>query len=97
VTCAATAVKRHIRAGLLRQVKLEGMSKMKLRDFSEADAQQVNRLALAAFDHFKTEYSDWSYGSAATLNWIVKEKKIAPPHDRSGPRRRDTSLSCEDL
>ena len=35
------------------------MSSMVLRDFREADAQEVNRLALAAFAEFSTHYSDW--------------------------------------
>jgi len=30
-----------------------------LRDFRPADARQVNRVALAAFDQFKLHYSDW--------------------------------------
>jgi ribosomal protein S18 acetylase RimI-like enzyme len=32
---------------------------LRLRDFRPADAPQVNRVALAAFDQFKTHYSDW--------------------------------------
>jgi ribosomal protein S18 acetylase RimI-like enzyme len=45
---------------------------VRLRDFRAADARQVNRLALAAFDQFKTHYSDWpamvaSIGRMATL------------------------------
>lgn len=32
---------------------------LRLRDFRAADAPQVNRLALAAFDQFKSHYSDW--------------------------------------
>jgi len=32
---------------------------MRLRDFRPADAPQVNHLALAAFDQFKTHYRDW--------------------------------------
>jgi ribosomal protein S18 acetylase RimI-like enzyme len=32
---------------------------LRLRKFRPADAPQVNRLALAAFDEFKTHYSDW--------------------------------------
>jgi hypothetical protein len=31
-----------------------------LRDFREDDAVYVNRLALVAFDQFKSHYSDWS-------------------------------------
>jgi GNAT superfamily N-acetyltransferase len=30
-----------------------------LRDYTAKDAQTVNRVALAAFDQFKTAYSDW--------------------------------------
>lgn len=30
-----------------------------LRDFHEADAQTINRLALAAFEEFSSQYSDW--------------------------------------
>jgi ribosomal protein S18 acetylase RimI-like enzyme len=45
---------------------------LRLRDFRAADAPQVNRVALAAFDQFKTHYSDWpamaaSVGRMATL------------------------------
>jgi len=42
--------------------------------------------------------ADSAYGSAATLNWIVKEKKIAPHIpviDKS--KREDGSLSREDF
>jgi ribosomal protein S18 acetylase RimI-like enzyme len=30
-----------------------------LRDFRKADAQEINRLALAAFEEFSGKYSDW--------------------------------------
>jgi len=30
-----------------------------LRTFRDGDAAQVNELALAAFDQFRSEYSDW--------------------------------------
>ena len=45
---------------------------MRLRKFRPADAPQVNRLALAAFEQFKAHYSDWpamaaSLGRTATL------------------------------
>jgi ribosomal protein S18 acetylase RimI-like enzyme len=40
-------------------------SKIELRDFRAADAAQVNRLALAAFDQFKSHYSDWPAMSGA--------------------------------
>jgi ribosomal protein S18 acetylase RimI-like enzyme len=33
---------------------------LRLRDFRAADAPQVNRLALAAFEQFKAHYSDWA-------------------------------------
>jgi hypothetical protein len=36
------------------------MSSATLRDFREADAVQVNRVALAAFDEFRSRYTDWS-------------------------------------
>jgi len=32
---------------------------LRLRDFRAADAPQVNRVALAAFNQFKAHYSDW--------------------------------------
>lgn len=32
---------------------------IRLRDFRAADAPQVNRLALAAFEQFNTHYADW--------------------------------------
>jgi ribosomal protein S18 acetylase RimI-like enzyme len=35
------------------------MSNATLRDFREADAEKVNRVALAAFDEFRSKYSDW--------------------------------------
>jgi len=35
------------------------MSNATLRDFREADAAHVNRVALAAFDQFSSQYSDW--------------------------------------
>jgi hypothetical protein len=43
-----------------------------LRDYAADDADAVNRLALAAFDQFKAEYSDWpamaaSVGSMSAL------------------------------
>jgi ribosomal protein S18 acetylase RimI-like enzyme len=38
---------------------------LRLRDFRPADALQVNHLALAAFDQFKTHYSDWPAMAAA--------------------------------
>jgi ribosomal protein S18 acetylase RimI-like enzyme len=41
------------------------MSKATLRDFREADAVHVNRVALAAFDQFRSAYSDWSAMASA--------------------------------
>lgn len=43
-----------------------------LRDYAADDADAINRLALAAFDQFKTEYSNWpamepSVGSMSAL------------------------------
>ena len=35
------------------------MTIAKLRDFCDADAPALNSVALAAFEQFKTEYSDW--------------------------------------
>jgi len=35
------------------------MSSMILREFCEADAQEINRLAVAAFEEFGCNYSDW--------------------------------------
>ena len=35
------------------------MSDITLRDFRDTDAVQVNRVALAAFDEFKSRYADW--------------------------------------
>src|SRR5438105_2331238 len=35
------------------------MSPIALRDFRDADAAHVNRVALAAFDQFSSQYSDW--------------------------------------
>jgi ribosomal protein S18 acetylase RimI-like enzyme len=48
------------------------MATITLRDFRPADAAQVNRVALAAFDQFKLHYSDWPamaarIGQAAAL------------------------------
>jgi hypothetical protein len=35
------------------------MSSTVLREFDEADAQEINRLAVAAFEEFGHNYSDW--------------------------------------
>jgi hypothetical protein len=35
------------------------MSSLTLRSYREADASSVNVLALAAFDQFRSHYSDW--------------------------------------
>ena len=35
------------------------MPSVVLRDFREADAQEINQLALAAFQEFSGKYSDW--------------------------------------
>jgi ribosomal protein S18 acetylase RimI-like enzyme len=48
------------------------MSKVRLLDFCEADAADVNRVALAAFDQYKSHYADWpamasTVGRMATL------------------------------
>ena len=44
---------------------------MRLRDFHAADAPQVNRLALAAFEQFKTHYSDWPAMAAGVARMAV--------------------------
>jgi GNAT superfamily N-acetyltransferase len=36
------------------------MSSMVLREFCEADAQEINRLAVTAFEEYSSNYSDWS-------------------------------------
>jgi ribosomal protein S18 acetylase RimI-like enzyme len=38
---------------------MAGLSGVRLRDFRDADAVHVNRVALAAFDQFRSQYSDW--------------------------------------
>jgi len=35
------------------------MPSIVLQDFREVDAQEINRLALAAFEEFSGKYSDW--------------------------------------
>ncbi len=35
------------------------LSHPSLRDFRQADAARVSALALAAFDEFKSHYTDW--------------------------------------
>jgi hypothetical protein len=35
------------------------MSSTVLREFCEADAQEINRLAVTAFEEFGCKYSDW--------------------------------------
>ena len=35
------------------------MSSTLIRDFRQADAEEVNRLAVAAFEEFRSNYSDW--------------------------------------
>ena len=35
------------------------MSTMVLREFREADAQEINRLAVTAFEEYSRHYSDW--------------------------------------
>ena len=32
---------------------------MRIRDFEKVDTESVNRVALAAFEQFKTQYDDW--------------------------------------
>jgi len=39
--------------------------RVQLRDFSDADAEAVDRIALAAFTQFKDQYSDWSAMAAS--------------------------------
>jgi ribosomal protein S18 acetylase RimI-like enzyme len=51
---------------------------LRLRDFRPADAPQVNRLALAAFDQFKPHYSDWPAmaASIARMAALAQDGKI---------------------
>jgi ribosomal protein S18 acetylase RimI-like enzyme len=57
---------------------------MRLRDFHAADAPQVNRVALAAFEQFRTHYSDWPAMAAAverTAMLAEDGKIILAEHD----------------
>ncbi len=49
-----------------------------LRDYAVNDAEAVNRLALAAFDQFKTEYSDWPAmaASVGTMSALAEQGEI---------------------
>jgi hypothetical protein len=49
------------------------MSGITLRDFRDTDAAQVNRVALAAFDEFKSEYTDWP----AMVSAVAKMSALA--------------------
>jgi ribosomal protein S18 acetylase RimI-like enzyme len=49
------------------------MSNMTLRDFRDADAVQVNRVALAAFDEFRSQYTDWP----AMVSGVAKMSALA--------------------
>ncbi|MEA2818050.1 MAG: hypothetical protein QOJ86_54 [Bradyrhizobium sp.] len=49
------------------------MSNITLRDFRNADAMQVNRVALAAFGEFRSQYTDWS----AMASGIAKMSALA--------------------
>src|SRR5882724_8162013 len=41
------------------------MPPLKIRDFRAADAAQIDRIAVAAFDQYKADFSDWPAMSAA--------------------------------
>jgi ribosomal protein S18 acetylase RimI-like enzyme len=49
------------------------MSKATLRDYCQADAADVDRVALAAFDEFRSHYSDWPAMAAS----IAQMSKLA--------------------
>ena len=49
------------------------MSGITLRNFRDTDAAQVNRVALAAFDEFKSEYTDWP----AMVSAVAKMSALA--------------------
>ena len=50
---------------------------MVLREFREADAQEINRLAVTAFEEYSSNYSDWP-ALAAFLAKVVIEAPHAP-------------------
>ena len=81
--CSADSGSRNYGAGVVRlrrssrrrNRRCRLSDALRLRDFRPADAPQVNRLAVAAFEQFKTHYSDWpamaaSIGRMATLTEI---------------------------
>ena len=35
------------------------MAEIRLRDYESADAEDLNRIAVSAFDQFRDHYGDW--------------------------------------
>ena len=52
-----------------------------IRDFRSNDAEEVNRVALAAFAEFKDAYSDWSAFSQ-NIDKRLRWRKLANTHRR---------------
>src|SRR5262245_11960819 len=54
------------------------MSSMVLREFREANAQEINRLAVAAFEEYSSNYSDWPAlaGFLAKMSDLAKTGEI---------------------
>lgn len=44
------------------------MAEIRLRDYQEADAEDLNRIAVAAFDQFRDHYDDWPTMRAGLSN-----------------------------
>ena len=44
------------------------MAEIRLRDYQEADAEDLNRVAVAAFDQFRDNYDDWPAMRAGLSN-----------------------------
>jgi hypothetical protein len=58
------------------------MSNATLRDYRDADAALVNRVALAAFDEFRSQYLDWAAMAAgvAAMSALAGSPRHRPSH-----------------
>jgi ribosomal protein S18 acetylase RimI-like enzyme len=66
------------------------MSDIALRDFRDTDAMQVNRVALAAFDEFKSEYTDWP----AMVSGVARMSALAEAGEIIVAERDDTIVGA---
>ena len=67
------------------------MAEIRLRDYEHADAENLNRIAVAAFDQFRDHYGDWpamlaGLSKTSTLSAsgevIIAELRIAELQDK---------------